>query len=55
MITGRSKEIINETGEVISPFKLQVEEAIIATATGLVKVRSSRLCFFYLVAHLCLE
>ena len=40
-ITGRSKEIINKGGEVISP--LQVEEAIIAAAKGLVKVRSSRL------------
>ena len=48
-ITGRSKEIINKGGEVISPS--QVEEAIIAAANGLVKVRSSHLCLFYFVVY----
>jgi acyl-CoA synthetase (AMP-forming)/AMP-acid ligase II len=36
-ITGRSKEIINKGGEVISPF--EVEEAIISAAKDFVKVR----------------
>ena len=49
-ITGRSKEIINKGGEVISP--LQVEEAIIVASKGLVKVRSSRLFLCYLAFHL---
>jgi len=37
-ITGRSKEIINKGGEVISPF--EVEEAIISAAKDFVKVTS---------------
>jgi acyl-CoA synthetase (AMP-forming)/AMP-acid ligase II len=37
-ITGRSKEIINKGGEVISPF--EVEEAIMTAAKGYVKVPS---------------
>jgi acyl-CoA synthetase (AMP-forming)/AMP-acid ligase II len=36
-ITGRSKEIINKGGEVISPF--EVEEAIMTAAKAYVKVR----------------
>jgi acyl-CoA synthetase (AMP-forming)/AMP-acid ligase II len=40
-ITGRSKEIINKGGEVISPF--EVEEAIVTAAKRYVKV-SHRLC-----------
>jgi len=36
-ITGRSKEIINKGGEVVSPF--EVEEAIVTTAKDYVKVR----------------
>jgi Acyl-CoA synthetases (AMP-forming)/AMP-acid ligases II len=35
-ITGRSKEIINKGGEVISPF--EIEEAIMAAAKVYVKV-----------------
>ncbi len=31
---------------------MQVEEAIVAVAKGLVKVRSSRLCLFYLTVYL---
>ena len=38
-ITGRSKEIINKGGEVVSPF--EVEEAIITAAKDYVKVRYS--------------
>jgi len=38
-ITGRSKEIINKGGEVISPF--EVEEAVMTTAQNLVKVSHS--------------
>ena len=42
-ITGRSKEIINKGGEVISPF--EVEEAIMTAAKHCVKVRyASLLC-----------
>jgi len=36
-ITGRSKEIINKGGEVVSPF--EVEEAIVTAAKDYVKVR----------------
>jgi acyl-CoA synthetase (AMP-forming)/AMP-acid ligase II len=35
-ITGRSKEIINKGGEVISPF--EIEEAIMVASQGRVKV-----------------
>lgn len=38
-ITGRSKEIINKGGEVISPF--EVEEAIMTIAKDRVKVQSN--------------
>ena len=38
-ITGRSKEIINKGGEVISPF--EIEEAIITAAKNRVKVGAS--------------
>ena len=37
-ITGRSKEIINKGGEVISPF--EIEEAIVTAAKDYVEVRS---------------
>ncbi len=40
-ITGRSKEIINKGGEVISPF--EVEEAIVTAAKNHVKVGASHL------------
>ena len=41
-ITGRSKEIINKGGEVISPF--EIEEAIVTAAKDYVQVRSR--CFY---------
>ena len=37
-ITGRSKEIINKGGEVISPF--EIEEAVVTAAKDYVEVRS---------------
>jgi len=37
-ITGRSKEIINKGGEIISPF--EIEEAVVTTAKNYVQVRS---------------
>jgi acyl-CoA synthetase (AMP-forming)/AMP-acid ligase II len=42
-ITGRSKEIINKGGEVISPF--EVEEAIVTAAKSYVKVSQCPLSF----------
>jgi acyl-CoA synthetase (AMP-forming)/AMP-acid ligase II len=42
-ITGRSKEIINKGGEVISPF--EVEEAVVTAGKGYVKVGFCRSCF----------
>ena len=38
-ITGRSKEIINKGGEIVSPF--EVEEAIVSVAKDYIKVRFS--------------
>jgi acyl-CoA synthetase (AMP-forming)/AMP-acid ligase II len=50
-ITGRSKEIINKGGEVISPF--EIEEAIITAAKDRVKVSFSpvRLAIPYLLLN----
>jgi acyl-CoA synthetase (AMP-forming)/AMP-acid ligase II len=45
-ITGRSKEIINKGGEVISPF--EVEEAIMVAAKDSVKVRGLSTATFLL-------
>ena len=53
-ITGRSKEIINKGGEVISPF--EIEEAIVTAAKDYIQVCSrcfhqTKLCGLILLSH----